>query len=175
MFFAFIVVFSSQSQLKGKSKQFKCPARVIPYYPQKLFTLIDRLCRGPGCEKYGSRYRLLPTKKVVSHKGRFTLLLQTDGNLVLYDAQRGRGGYESSAATWSSGTKTTSKDLDAEISENGALTVVINKVVAYFTPKPRFSYKDAAVTFIVGNDGNFVCFQCDESFWASNTWTVGAM
>jgi hypothetical protein len=102
--------------------------------------------------------------------------MQSDCNLVLYDARKGKGGYDPSAATWASNTWTTAAYIQcyAEVGSDGALRVFKNGAQIFITKTARFSASVAPLIYVIQDDGNFVSYQCDEPYWASNTWTPGA-
>jgi len=109
--------------------------------------------------------------------------MQTDCNLVLYDSQRGLGGYDPSAATWASGTWVSGGAIcNAQVQTNGLLAVFragITAPVYTVTLSPgsvAFPITDAAsaVIYVIQDDGNFVAYQCQAPYWASNTYTPGA-
>jgi len=113
--------------------------------------------------------------KIVSNKGRFTVIMQTDCNLVLYDSAKGKGGYDPSASTWASGTWVDgTPSCYAEVESNGTLSVFRSNAIVYKTPQAAVSSSLAPLFFVIQDDGNFVAYQCTAPYWASNTWTSGA-
>ncbi len=112
-------------------------------------------------------------EKLVSKNGRFTLSMQSDCNLVLYDAKKGKGGSDPSAASWSSNTSVGGgASCKATFREDGSLAV-INKdgKVVYQSGAASISAALQPAILILQEDGNLVAYQCDEPYWASNTST----
>jgi len=119
---------------------------------------------------------ILPTNgKLVSASGRFTLFMQTDANLILYDAAKGAGNYTPTAVLWATSTWTTSANTNsAKLESDGRLKVYRNGAIVYTSnPSPLPATGDP-VTLVVQGDGNVVLFQCGMPYWATNTWAPGA-
>jgi len=148
---------------------FTCPGRTSPYHAPNYVAANDRISVPSG------KSVMNKNDKIVSNKGRFTVIMQTDCNLVLYDARQGKGGYDPSAAKWASNTWLSNAYTScyAEVTKNGVLTV-IGGSRPFTSTAARFSTDVAPLIFVIQDDGNFVSYQCDEPYWASNTWTQGA-
>jgi len=130
----------------------------------------DRICAGPACGNI--KNRLNEDEKIVSKNGRYTWIMQSDGNAVLYDAKQGSGGYNPNASKWASKTSGDQKDVFyTEVdSKEGSLRVYKNGKSVYNTKAAPFSPSEVPVVFIMQDDGNFVGYQCDQAFWSTNTW-----
>jgi len=162
---------SPNSIVSGKcvANSFTCPGHTSPYYAPNYVGANDRLSTQ-------GRTVLNENDKLVSNKGRFTFIQQTDCNLVLYDAQKGRGGYDPSAATWASGTWVPGgyPGCFTTLNSDGTLTVTKGGSVVFKTSPAPFSAAQAPIIYVMQDDGNFVSYQCDSPYWATNTWTPGA-
>jgi hypothetical protein len=102
--------------------------------------------------------RLDPNDDVVSNNGRFQLIMQSDGNLVLYDNVAGR------KPIWTSGTQ--GKPV------NNCVMQSDGNLVIYGLPNPIWDsgtqgHPNAFLR--VQDDGNIVIYQPGPSLWASNT------
>ncbi|SHI08773.1 D-mannose binding lectin [Sporanaerobacter acetigenes DSM 13106] len=109
---------------------------------------------------------LVPTgtpglNQLISSDGRFTFVLQNDGNLVLY-----RTGFISpSGALWASGTN--GKPVQMAVMQNDGNFVIYDRNhsplwASNTSGRPR-SY------LVLQNDGNVVIYQPNVPIWATNT------
>ena len=103
--------------------------------------------------------RLSPNDDVVSNNGRFQLILQSDGNLVLYD--NNGGGHK---PIWSSGTQGQAV--------NNCVMQSDGNLVIYGFSNPIWSsgtqgHPNAYLR--VQDDGNMVIYPMAPSLWATNT------
>jgi hypothetical protein len=103
---------------------------------------------------------LLCGNSITSYDGRFTLILQTDGNLVLYWNEPGH------PALWSSHTQGKA-GYDAEMQEDGNFVIydaARNALWASGTDGHPGAY------LVLQNDGNLVIYDTnDAAIWSSNT------
>ena len=105
--------------------------------------------------------------KLHSPDGRFTLWLQNDGNLVLY---------QDTTPLWSTGTSATSPTSGAEwlSNQNDGNLVLYNNGVVTSSSQALFNtgtFGNGQSTLILQNDGNLVLYRNSDgaATWASNT------
>jgi hypothetical protein len=102
---------------------------------------------------------LLPNQNVTSSDNRFSMVMQTDGNLVLRGPQN--------QPMWSSGTEGNTDVFDVVMQGDGNLVVYDNRsnpLWASVTPG------NPGATFIVYSDGNAVVYGTNnETLWATHT------
>lgn len=105
-----------------------------------------------------SEGRLNPNDDVVSNNGRFQLILQSDGNLVLYDTAGGR------KSIWSSGTQGKAVN-NCILQSDGNLVIYgfANPVWSSGTQGHPNSY------LRVQNDGNVAIYPMGDALWATHT------
>lgn len=105
--------------------------------------------------------RLQMGQKLVSLNNRYTLVVQNDGNVVLYDT------HPKNVAIWSTGTKCKSGKhfLCMQSDQN---IVLYNDSVALWNSKTR-NTNVKNIVLVLQNDGNLVGFGDDKQFWASHT------
>lgn len=101
-----------------------------------------------------------PSSRITSKNGCFNLVLQTDGNLVLYNNTN-------RSTLWSSRTADNPTVYQARLNYNGALEVTSQRSeVIYSSGK---SSKKARY-IILQNDGNLVVYgNSKDVFWSTNT------
>jgi len=105
-----------------------------------------------------SNQGLVPGQSITSQDGRFTLIFQTDGNLVLYAP----GGQ----ALWASNTAG-HVVWDAVMQGDGNLVIYDPRAHALWASATA---GDAGAWLIVQNDGNLVIYDANgKPLWASNT------
>ncbi len=102
-----------------------------------------------------SRGHLEPGQTVRSADGRYTLAHQSDGNVVLYDADR-RAVWHT--GTWGHSTRTFVMQPDGNL-------VLYAADGSPLWHSHTYSNKNAAL--VVQNDGNMVIYGPDEAIWAS--------
>ena len=103
--------------------------------------------------------RLSPNDDVVSNNGRFQLVLQSDGNLVLYDNAN-----NAHKAVWNAGTQ--GKAV------NNCVMQSDGNLVLYGFPNPVWSSgtQGHPNSYLrVQDDGNLVIYPTAPSLWATNT------
>jgi hypothetical protein len=103
-------------------------------------------------------------ESIVSTNGRYQLVLQSDGNLVLYGL-RGRvlGG-----ATWASGTD--GQAATQAVLQNDGNFVVYGSLGRVLGGATWASGTDSGTTLIMQNDGNLVLYNSNgEAVWATDT------
>ncbi|WP_395676439.1 GDSL-type esterase/lipase family protein [Inquilinus sp.] len=116
-----------------------------------------------GCGTIAVGQGLKPDQSVTSCDGRFALILQLDGNLVLYK----RGGHD--VPVWSSGT-VNRDSAQLQLARDGSLTLV-GKLGETLWSSGSGGHRDAQL--FVQNDGNVVIYdERDVPVW--NTATVGS-
>jgi len=132
---------------------------------------------GPGTPKMLSNGQQLK-----SSLGMYTLVMQSDCNLVLYYAN----GKPNQAAIWATGTQNQGSGCTANIDATGILTVVTGSGTTVYSSAHSGSSANAAsgsnkawvsadsmqgqtAVFIVQDDGNFVAYQCNSPYWATMT------
>jgi hypothetical protein len=110
-----------------------------------------------GCGEFKAGQGLGPGEAVHSCDGRFELIMQSDGNLVLY---------EGSHALWATGTN--GKDGYAMWMQSDGNFVLYNP---YQTPLwASGTYNHAGAWLAVQDDGNLVVYSsANKPLWASNT------
>ena len=122
----------------------------LPLLSQRPLTQHDRLLPGQGLQPNGS---------IKSADGRFTLILQTDGNLVLYGPAH--------QPMWASGTQGHSSVWSAIMQSDG------NLVVYDAHSKPLWASGTngkPGASLVAQNDGNLVVYDtANHALWASNT------
>ncbi len=100
-------------------------------------------------------------EQLVSQNGRFNIIMQSDGNFVLYDKQQ-------NIATWASNTYLS--DVNHVIMQHdGNLVAYNNGTVSRWASN---TWNSDAAYAIIQNDGNFVLYNNENNpRWASNTMT----
>ena len=101
---------------------------------------------------------LMPNQELVSTNGKWKLIMQTDGNLVLYRTETG-------FAEWS--TKTNGQDVKGAFMQGDG-----NFVLYTFANKPVWdskTYGKPGSYLILQDDGNLVIYQPNVAVWASGT------
>ena len=111
----------------------------------------------PGCGVLVPGQVLLPNEGVTSCDGRFTLIQQSDGNLVLYKADVG--------ALWSTSTQV-SGNVATIMKDDGELVVYGPEWKVLWTSNTS-GYPGAWLA--VQDDGNLVLYH-EKAIWNSGTW-----
>jgi hypothetical protein len=101
---------------------------------------------------------LLPGSGITSLDGRFSLILQTDGNLVLNAPRVG--------PIWSSNTSNHPDVFDLIMQTDGNLVIYNNDSQPFFSSNTEGV---ANATLVVQNDGNVVIYSGDQAQWSTNT------
>ena len=104
---------------------------------------------------------------IASTNGFYALVMQQDGNLVLYQRSA-----TSALALWSSGTSTSSYDPNrtatlAALQPGGVLVLYTS------SGRPVWASGSGGqdpATLVVQNDGNVVIYNSHSAIWSSNTW-----
>lgn len=120
------------------------------------FQFVQHATGAPACGALAPGASLERGQKLTSCDGRFELIMQDDGNLVLYQA---------GTALWSSATYGTD-------GRRAVMQLDGNLVVQDSTGRGRWSsgtYGHPGAFAIVQDDGNFVVYQADDALWASDT------
>jgi hypothetical protein len=110
----------------------------------------DRL--NPGDQLFNTN------QAIISQDGRFRLVMQSDGNLVIYRTSDGR-------ALW--GSNTAQSDVHRAVMQGDG-----NFVLYHVNNAPAWASNTAGApgSFIVmQNDGNLVIYRPNAPIWASNT------
>jgi len=132
---------------------------------------------GPGTPKM-----LNNGQQLISSLGMYTLIMQSDCNLVLYYAN----GKPNQAAIWATGTQGQGTGCTANIDSTGIMTVVTGSGTTAWSSAHSGSSANAAsgsnqawvsansmqgqtAVYIVQDDGNFVAYQCSSPYWATMT------
>jgi hypothetical protein len=97
-------------------------------------------------------------ESLVSANGRYKLVMQGDGNLVIYNA--------SNTGIWSSGTWG-KKIIYAAMQSDGNFVLYDNNYVAQFSSN---TWNKVGSYMVMQNDGNLVIYQRGVARWGSNTW-----
>lgn len=122
----------------------------------------------PGTDPYGPGYFYNATYGNVlictSNNGLYTLVMQQDGNLVLY-----KGG---TTALWSTNTDGISNVREARFKADGTITVCIVQSVSPWWESGYPLYLGTPFHWILQDDGNFVRYS-GTSNWAVSTGTQG--
>jgi hypothetical protein len=100
---------------------------------------------------------LSPNKSIISQDGRFTLILQSDGNLVLY--------WTGGTAIWS--TSTVGRAVTNLFMQDSDGNLVINGPDGPVWASNTVGHPGAFL--IVQNDGNAVVYEGGTPLWATNT------
>jgi hypothetical protein len=102
---------------------------------------------------------LTPGERLTSSDGRFNLILQSDGNLVLYDPH--------SRSIWASGTDNHPSVSTMVMQPDGNLVLYENNSHPYWASNTS---GDASVPSIVmQSDGNLVMYSAGQSYWSTKT------
>ena len=137
----------SYAQLADYWKQMG--GKTLPVWPEKP-TKGDRLLPGQG---------LLAANSITSADGRFELIMQTDGNLVIYGPQH--------QPVWASNTSGHADVFDVIFQTDGNLVVYTGQ------NKPLWASGTngkPAASVVMQNDGNLVIYDSgNHPLWASNT------
>jgi hypothetical protein len=110
-----------------------------------------------GCGRLVPNQQLVANQSVTSCDGRFTFIMQGDGNLVLYQAGRG--------AIWASGTNGSGANVAIMQGDGNLVLYRPGGVAVWHTHTNGFSNAWLAVQ----NDGNVVIYQGTSPKWASDT------
>jgi hypothetical protein len=110
-----------------------------------------------ACGNVSSGQSLMAGQSTSSCDGRFTLAMQTDGNLVLY--------WNGHGALWASGTYQKG-GVRATMQADGNLVVYNSGNGALWASGTS---GHAGSKLAVQNDGNLVIYQGSAAIWASNT------
>jgi len=97
---------------------------------------------------------------VSSCDGRFNLVMQTDGNLVLYETQNGN-----SIALWSSGTWQTTGSVAAMQTDGNFVVYDSNSRALWSSNTAGWPNANLAIQ----NDGNLVVYNGSAAIWSSQT------
>lgn len=109
-------------------------------------------------DRLSSEQSLAPNDSLRSPNGQFSLVLQDDGNLVLYDG--------SSQAMWATGTDG-QQISRATMQPDGNLVLYTSGHEAAWASD---TYGNEGAQLVVQDDGNLVIYSADESpLWATNT------
>jgi hypothetical protein len=114
--------------------------------------------KNKGNVLYGSQL-LLQNQYLQSTDGRFRLIMQTDGNLVLYK--------NGTQAIWASNTSGRPYITKCVMQGDGNLVLYNDFNTAYWN-SGTWQYAGAYAT--IQNDGNFVIYQNGVARWHTNTW-----
>jgi hypothetical protein len=137
-----------------------------------LSSYYDNCLQGTGAGILDTNTSLWATgnNSITSQNGKYTLLLQKDGNLVLYSNIY----TPSQAVVWSSGTAGTGSNNQLAMQVDGNLVIYSNgnAVWATRTPGSGAGSSGASNYLAVQNDGNLVVYSgpnLTNPVWASNT------
>lgn len=111
----------------------------------------------PRCGLMLQRETLGANQSLWSCDGRFQLIMQSDGNLVLYGTGMG--------ALWSSGTWGAAHSREAVMQSDGNF-VLYDRGQALWSTR---TYWHPGVGLTLQNDGNLVVYQNSTPIWSSNT------
>lgn len=130
----------------------------------------DRLCF--GCPE-GYPSSLKRGQRLYSQGGLFVLSMQPDNNLVLYDLRRAKEG-DPHAAVWSTDTWGYPGTYYLFMEDDGIVKLSRvddrNDTIWCIGKFSKLSASDQPTYFILGANGEMAVYQCDEPYWASNTW-----
>jgi hypothetical protein len=148
-----------------------CYSKTYKYaYPPAKAGVNDRLCF--GCSE-GYPSSLNRGQRLYSQGGKFVLSMQPDNNLVLYDLRRGPEG-DPRNAVWSTDTWEYPGNYSLFMEEDGFIklsSATDRKDTIWCNAKTsKISGKDQPTYFVLGANGEMATYQCDEPYWASNTW-----
>jgi beta-glucanase (GH16 family) len=120
---------------------------------------------GGGANQLTAGQRLLRDQRLTSPNGRFNLVMQSDGNLVLYDGAPGQNAF------WSTGTWSQPADRRptfAELQSDGNLVLYNDARQAAWAADVSGSFVNPFLE--LQNDGNLVIYHNGRTpIWASNT------
>ena len=102
---------------------------------------------------------LTPGQRLTSLDGRFNLILQTDGNLVMYDPHN--------RAIWSSNSNGHPNVSEAIMQPDGNLVIYENGSNPYWATQT--SGDASQPSLVMQSDGNLVMYSTGTSYWSSKT------
>ncbi|MBC7921020.1 MAG: hypothetical protein H7Z75_07990 [Ferruginibacter sp.] len=127
-----------------------------PFTPQDNLALTNTYPRNRSILSAGEELR--QGNFLRSPDGRFTLILQEDGNLVIYDA--------SNRPLWASNTPGQPQITRCVMQADGNLVLYDNNGRPYWDSG---TYQYPGSLLVMQNDGNLVIYRNDAPRWASNT------
>lgn len=102
---------------------------------------------------------LTPGQRLTSQDGRFNLILQTDGNLVMYDPHN--------RAIWASNSSGHPNTSEAIMQADGNLVLYENGSNAYWATQTAGDASQPSL--VMQSDGNLVMYSTGASYWSSKT------
>jgi hypothetical protein len=166
-----LIVTISTNEKSFTTTRTPCYSKTYKYaMPPAKAGVKDRLCL--GCPE-GHPSSLNRGERLYSQGGKFVLSMQPDNNLVLYDLRRAKEG-DPDGAVWSTDTWEYPGNYSLFIEEDGVakLSQISERkdIIWCAGKKSKLPAKDQPVYFILGANGEMAIYQCDEPYWASNTW-----